>query len=327
MTFTLEELGQRLRELPLQTPDARRATAIALGAPTRREQAPPRRPLNPWLLRPVAAVVVLAFVWVVLYFSPAAGAAIAGTPVVGHVSSFVLDQAGLGTGTAVTSEDAAAAHSGVTVHLLGATASPLRTVLLVRFTPATYVPAGVTLTDQFGTSYEDRSGVGDTRTGDWALIFAPPSFGAGPLGMRYTLTFNTFSDGQGNLVRGIWTVSGTVLPHTGRTVHAPAAASIGSGKITFVDGTEADGVLQITAHASGLGDLGLPQRKQVPGEQAFSVTVTDSKGKTLAVPVAVQGEEGGWAIDITAYGVADHGSYRIDISIPGVGTVSRTVSY
>jgi hypothetical protein len=241
----------------------------------------------------------------------------------------VLKEAGLGTGSSVTSEDAAAAQSGVTLRLVGAIASPLRTVLLVKITPATYAFVGGTLTDQFGTSYELRDGYGDLRTGDWAIICAPPSFAAGPLGMRFTFTVDGMYDGQGSVVPGTWKVSGTVLSHSGRKVAPPAAASVGSGTMSFSSGTEADGMLEMTAHVRGVPIVQLPSIKQtgpLDPSQILTVAVTDSSGKQLDASAAPREEPGGWAIDVIAYGVSDHGTYTIAISIPGSGTVSRTVA-
>jgi hypothetical protein len=330
MTFGLDELEQRLRELPISKPDAAAVTARVLAASRHARTVTPRRRINPWSLRPVAtAVAALVFVWAVFYFSPAAGAALADAPGVGHVSQLVLNEAGLGTGSSVTTEDASAAQSGVTLRLVGATASSLRTVLLVRISPANATFVGGTLTDQFGTSYEAHDGYGDLRTGDWAIVYAPPSFAAGPLGMRFTFTVNTFDDGQGNLVSGTWKVSGTVLSHSGRRVAAPPSAAIGSGTLSFSSGTEADGVLEMTAHVRGVPIVQIPSGKQTgPPDptQLLGVVVTDSSGKQLDASAAARGEPGGWAIDIVAYGLSDHGTYTIVISIPGSGTASSTLA-
>ena len=330
MKLDLSELEQRLRELPIAKPDPTAVTARVLEAAraTKAPPAPARPRINARSFRGLAAGLAgLLVAWGVFYFSPAAGAALADTPGVGHVSQLVLDEAGLGTGSSVTSEDAAAAQSGVSVRLLGATASPLRTVLLVRISPANASFVTATLTDQFGTSYELHEGYGDLRTGDWAIIFAPPSFVAAPLGMRYTFTVNSFYIGQGNLVSGTWKVSGTVLAHAGRTVVAPRAASAGSGTISFSPGTESDGVLEMTAHVRGVPTFQFPSSKQTsPQEETLTVTLTDSSGRQINASVSPRDEPGGWAIDIIAYGVSDRGAYTIAISIPGSGIFTSTVA-
>jgi hypothetical protein len=328
MTFTLDQLGQRLRELPIAAPDSDAVTAHVLAAARRAgaDVAPRRRPILTVVVRPIAATLAaLVGAWAVLYASPAAGAALAEAPGVGSVSSFVLENAGLGSGTSVTAEDAAAVHSGVTVRLVGASADSIRTVLLVRISPADYNVVGATLSDQFGTSYEELGGYGDLRTGDWALIFAPPSFAAAPLGMRFTLSLNIVRNGEGSVLPGAWRLNGTVLSHAGHTVAAPQSATIGQATVYFTPGTESDGVLQITAHVRGLSpdQIGLSKNAASGG---LTVTVSDSSGRQLHAPTELLGEPGGWAIDIIAYGVTDHGRYTIVISIPGVGSVERRVA-
>lgn len=324
MTFTLDELGQRLRDLPITRPDADSVVTNVM----RLQRVPATRP-RPLarVMRPIAAALVgLVGLWGVFYFSPATGAVLAGAPGVGSMSAWVLDYAGLGTGSYVTAQDAAAAHSGVTVRLIGASANSLRTVLLLRVSPANYTFVGGNLTDQFTTSYDMRGGYGDSRTGDWAVIFAPPSFVAMALGMRFTLTFDGF-EGGGAIVVGTWSLSGTVLSHQGRSFTAPQPAALGGVTITFSSGTEADGVLELTAHLTGVtaDQLGLG-RKQRPGEVApLTVTMADSTGTQLEVPYSLAGEPGGLALDILAYGVSDRGTYTLTISIQGVGSVVRSI--
>jgi hypothetical protein len=147
--------------------------------------------------------------------------------------------------------------------------------------------------------------------------------------MRFTFTVDGMYDGQGSVVPGTWKVSGTVLSHSGRKVAPPAAASVGSGTISFSSGTEADGMLEMTAHVRGVPIVQLPSIKQtgpLDPTQILTVAVTDSSGKQLDASAAPREEPGGWAIDVIAYGVSDHGTYTIAISIPGSGTVSRTVA-
>jgi hypothetical protein len=330
MTVDMKELEQRLRELPIDKPDPASVTEYVLAAhPLARTARNPRRSTS-WMFRPVAAALAgLLIMWAVLYFSPAAGAALAGAPGVGPFSSMVLNEAGLGSGSSVTAEDAAAAHSGVTVRLVGATASPLRTVLLVKVSPAYSTFAGMTLTDQFGFSYDEQGGYGDLRSGDWAMIFAPPSFPAEALGMRFTLTLEgIYTDtGQTFPVAGTWKLAGTVLSHAGRTVAAPQSASIGGGTISFAPGTEADGVLEMTAHVRGLPIPQIPTMKQTgPSEPVFSVAMTDNSGAQLNAWGDARSEDGGWAIDIVAYGLADRGSYAITITIPGAGVIASAIT-
>jgi hypothetical protein len=325
MTFTLEELGQRLRELPITTPDAGAVATRVLHA----RQVPAARP------RPIVRVarplaVSLLFVvalWGVFYFAPAAGAALADAPGVGSFSSFVLGEAGLGTGNAVTSEDSAAANSGVTIRLIGASANPLRTIVLLRISPATDIPIGMTLKDQFGWSYEERGGYGDLRTGDLAMMFAPPSFLAQPLGMRFKLLIDGVETGTGP-VSGAWTLTGTVLAHGARSFAAPQPATDGRLTVTFSAGRESDGVLELTARIQGvtMEQLGIGGHKQTSDVQPLTVTVTDSSGRELDVPFGFGPDPTGITLDIIANGASDHGTYTIRIFVLGVGSVERSIT-
>src|SRR5260370_13664912 len=183
MAITNADPGPRLVERPVTPPGPRSGANRVLHA--RRPPAPRARPIVR-VARPLAAAIMFVFaLWGVFYFAPVAGAALADAPGVGSFSSFVLGEAGLGTGNAATSEDSAASNSGVTIRLIGASANPLRTIVLLRISPATDMPIGMTLKDQFGWSYEERGGYGDLRTGAIAMIFGPRSFVAQPLGMRF----------------------------------------------------------------------------------------------------------------------------------------------
>jgi len=325
MTLTLEELGQRLRELPITTPDAGSVATRVLHA----RQVPDARP-RPIVrvARPLAvALVLVVALWGVFYFAPAAGAALADAPGVGSFSSFVLGEAGLGTGNAVTSEDSAAANSGVTIRLIGASANPLRTIVLLRISPTTDTPGGMTLKDQFGWSYEERGGYGDLRTGDVAMIFAPPSFVAQPLGMRFTLLIDGVETGAG-FVAGTWTLTGTVLAHGARSFAAPQPATVGRMTVTFSSGQEADGVLELTAYIQGvtMEELGIGGRKQATDVQPLTVTVTDSAGRELDVPFGFGPDPTGVTLDIIANGAGDHGTYTIRIFVQGVGSIERSIT-
>jgi hypothetical protein len=239
----------------------------------------------------------------------------------------VLDRAGLGTGSSVTSLDTAATSSGVTIHLVGVSADPVRTVVVFRISPATSTPVSVTLTDQFGTTYDERGGYGDMRTGDWALIFAPPSVVARPLGMRFTLSFVGVSGEDGDLVPGRWALTGTVLSHQGRSFAAPQTAVSGPMTITFSSGHVAGGVLELTAHMRGVSadQLGLFQ-KQTTAEAPLTIALLDRTGKQLVVPYDLTTEPDGFAIYITAYGASDHGVYTIRISVRGIGSIERQIA-
>jgi hypothetical protein len=323
----LDELGQRLRELPVEQPDPGAVAARVLA--NHRSVATRRSWSLPPMVRPFAAVVAgLIVLWGVFYMSPATGAALADAPGVGTFSSFVLQEVGLGSGSSVTPENAVVSQSGVTIRLLGVSANPIHTLLLLNISPKTYLPMGASLTDQFGISYEERGGYGDLRTGDWAAIFAPPSGVASAVGMRFTLTFNGISTGQG-VIQGTWAFHGIALVHTGVTFSAPAAAAMGEVTITFSNGRVVDGILEMNARVRGvtMDQLGLSQKQTADAVPPLLVEVYDSGGNQLAVPYDFGPDNTGLSIDVIAYGAADHGRYTLRISIQGFGSVDRSISY
>jgi hypothetical protein len=273
----------------------------------------------------VAGVLLLA--WAIFYFAPVTGAALADSPV-GPFSTFVLREAGLGNGSAVISQDSSASQSGVTVRLFGVSANPIHTVVLLRFTPAGTGFVYANLTDQFGVSYDIRGGVGDLRTGDIALEFAPPNAVTSTLGMRFTLTM-TLDRPDGTVVPGSWVIHGIAVPHSSVAIAAPQPATTGSVRVTFSGGREADGIIELPATLYGVtaDQLGL-SRKQQPGEEPpLTIEVVDSAGMHLEVPYQLSNSSDRVGIDIFAYGAASHGTYTVRITIKGAGTVERSVSY
>jgi hypothetical protein len=188
------------------------------------------------------------------------------------------------------------------------------------------MPIGMTLKDQFGWSYEERGGYGDLRTGDLAMMFAPPSFLAQAVGMRFTLLIDGVETGTGT-VSGAWTLTGIVVGHGARSFAAPQPATVGRMTVTFSAGQEADGVLELTARIQGVAfdELGL-DHKQTSAVQPLTVTVTDSAGRALDVPFGFGPDPTGITLDIIAYGAGDHGTYTIRISVLGVGSVERSIT-
>lgn len=86
----LQELGDRVRRMPIERPDPANVTARLLKL---RASVRPRWSWSvPRPIRPLAAVVgVLLLAWEVLYIARVTGAALAGSPV-GPFSSFVLQE-------------------------------------------------------------------------------------------------------------------------------------------------------------------------------------------------------------------------------------------
>ena len=200
--------------------------------------------------------------------------------------------------------------------------------MLVRFSPAGVELAHATLTDQFGVSYEFHGGYGDLRTGDDALLFAPPNNVTSFLGMRFTLTL-ALMDSSGQTVPGSWVIHGIALSNTAVNFRPPPSVSVGNVTIQFSGGREADGIIELTARLSGVtvDQLGL-SRKQQPGESPpLDVRVSDSSGRVLDGTYVFAPDGDGISIDILAFGAPSHGTYTIRISIQGAGVVTRSIAY
>lgn len=317
MTLSIDDLGERIRQMPVTHPGAEAITARVLRA----AQQKPSRAL-PFRLRPYAMVAAaLAVIVGAVYASPALDASVASAAGVGPVSHMVLDRAGVGNGSVITPQDSAAQVSGITVRLTGALADPIRTVLMLKVAPATTTPLVFFITDQFGTMYQVRRGFGDLRTGDWALILDPPSAVAIRLGMRFSTSFGV----QGQ--PGTWTLSGSVLPNQAQTVDAPPAGMIGSHQVTFSSGQLGEGVLDLKAHLHGISiqETGMLRQKGT-GQSGPTVTVvTNNNGRALQVTADVIALGDGVDLDIVAYGAPNSGSFQVTITIPSLGSLQRTV--
>lgn len=321
----LEELGRRLRELSVESPEPAVVTARVLEM--RRSQHARRSWSIPRPVRPLAAVAgMLLVVWSSFYFCPVAGATLADTPL-GSFSTFVLEEAGLASQGAILSEDSSASHSGVTVRLFGVSANPIQMAVLLRFTPLGAEPIFATMTDQFGASYELHGGYGDLRTGDQVLIFAPPNGLTSTLGMRFTLTL-TIMDPNHQLVPGSWVIHGIALTHRGLSIPAPEGAKVDGVTVTFSAGREADGIIELPVRLRGItvDQLGLSQKQQ-PGQVPPLGVEVDSSGRQLDGTFQFAPDSEGISLDILAYGAASHGTYTLQISIQGVGVVTRLISY
>ena len=322
----IDELSERLRDLPLEQPDPKAVTLRVLAASrsesTRREWSMPR-PVRPL----AAAVAALVVAWAVLYFAPATTVALADAPGVGSVSSFVLGAAGLGNGGAVVSESDTAAHTGVRVQLIGISANPIHTVVLLKLSPAGAVPSYATLNDQFGGSYEYRGGFSDLRTGDSAEIFSPPSGVDAALGMRFTITISVLGSDR-KALPGTWTVHGIALSHSGITIAPPQPGSAGGASVSFSGGRASDGIIELPVRVRGvtLDQLGI-STKQQPGEAPpLNIQVVDKNGKALESTYDLAPDNDGISVTVYAYGSAAHGSYTVRITMLG-SELERSISF
>jgi hypothetical protein len=337
MNQSIEQLAERLQQLPLDHPQPKvvttRVLAAAADATAMRHFTTSGRRVRSLRSLAIAAAVLLAALpvaWGVLYFSPATAAALADASGPGGFSREILDNFGLGTGSGVTAQSSSASSSGYKVQLVGAYADSIRTVILLNVTPA--ASAGgfqLRLTDQFGTTYQFHGSEGNLLSGDQALDFERASGLASVTGLRFTLSFDELTLLSSQNVSGAWTVKGIVLLHSGTNLNHPAAGSLGAGTVTFTEVRYSGRVVLIRADVRGVSLAGevpavAPGTKPRP---RFNIELAPADGSATSI----HGGGGGWSSsgDVTELRAmffnVDPGTYFLTLSLDGAGTLQRTL--
>jgi hypothetical protein len=329
MNAVHDKLAQRLKDLPLEEPEARVVSARVLRETRVVTPAPSRVPFRPrrFRLAAIAALLVasLPLAWGFLYFSPATAVALADAGGARGFSSFVLDGVGLGTGGSVTAQSSSASGPNFRVRLVGAYADPIRTVILVNLSPAD-TTFDATLRDQFGITYELHSGLGDLRTGDWAFEFSPASWLAAITGMRFTLDIRDVPMGF-SIAQKPLTLRGIVLVNGGHELSTPAAGPIGQGHIKFGAVRYAGRVLAFDAKVSGIPDKELNQEFPKGSDKvALLIVLNPDDGGPGIMATSYGSSSSGGPSALSVYFVnVDPGTYVLSITIYGEGTLERTV--
>jgi hypothetical protein len=333
MNMPVDQLAERLRELPLEEPrpDAitARVLAAAKGPAPRRGIARTGRPLRrpAFVAIPAAFLILVLGLWGALYFSPATAAALADASGPGGFSGEILDHVGLGSGN-ITAESSSSTSSGYRLQLVGAYADSIRTVVLIKMSPAAFISGTPQLTDQFGTSYFPQSGQGNLETGDQVLSFEPASWLASATGMRFTLTVNQVEllGGQ-QQVTGSWTVRGVVLLDTGKTIRTPRPGSLGPGTVTFVDAKYVGRSVSIKAEVRGVSLGGIvpatgPDAKPQP---ALSIMLIPDRGLGKPASSLSMSSDGNVTQLQVLFLNVDPGLYFLVITLEGVGTLDSAL--
>jgi hypothetical protein len=359
----IEEIEERLRSLPatatLRDEDAwtleklDRFEIPARGRAGYMPRAVPRPQLkNLTVLAAILVMVVLANLPAV-YFAPRYGRALADTPGIGNISGRFLQAVGLSPGD-VTLVGDSSTSAGHTLKLEAAYADGVRTVLFVSIdgkglsgNPKEYGPKpgdwgisydGMTLSDQFGHSYDARGMGGPTL-----IQFQPLGWPASDVGARLTLHItglwaqwkaiekgpNTVSDPEEYAVHGDWYLHATVVSQPAHTIASPApvrtpavvytfTSIVASGTTLVVHYTIAGPVNDRLQQAWAAADRSKPpspeyQRLQ---EGYFSPRVYDAQGHELQMEGygAEWPKEGGAAkADATVF-IPGPGRYRIQLA-------------
>jgi hypothetical protein len=330
--MAIEKLEQRLTDLTFDTPDSGRVTARVLSL----AQKPRRRGFPRVVALGVATLVIAAGV---LYFVPAADAALADAPIAGDL----LRDAGLtGSGTQVTSVGAVASSSGVRLQLIGAYADSTRTVLLLRASPAVdlfSVPGyDIQLTDQFGRSYNVQSGQSDSRTGQVIVQLEALAWPDALTGARITFrvtavrractaaAFCTDPAFDGAVVAGSWVLPATLAVDEGTALALPATAQLGAARFQFTSVRSSTATIGIDIRVTGVtfGDLG----QMIPdgGKEAPVLTIDLYSPTGELADAGSSMNEGlqGPTIQFLGYR-SGPGEYRLHISYRG-SSVDRIVT-
>ncbi|HEY8813687.1 MAG TPA: hypothetical protein VIP57_01075 [Candidatus Dormibacteraeota bacterium] len=330
--MALETLEHRLTDLTLEAPDAGRVTARVLSL----AQKPSGRPLVRIVSLGVATLLIAVGV---LYFVPAADAALADAPIAGDL----LRDAGLtGAGTQVTSVGAVASSSGVRLQLIGAYADSTRTVLLLRANPAVD-PFGVPgydiqLTDQFGRSYNVQSGQTDSRTGQVIVEFEALAWPDALTGARITLKaiavrrtclaapFCSDPLPDGPLVAGSWVLPATLGVDEGTSLALPSPAQLGAATFQFTSVRSSAATIGIDIQVTGATFDDLEQR--IPdggkGTAVFTIDLFSPTGDLASASFTTGEDLQGPIIQFLGYR-SGPGDYRLHISYRG-GSADRIIT-
>ena len=329
MNAVQEELARRLKDLPLEQPQARVITARVLSEARRPTRVPSRVRPRPAGFRPAALAVVLVAMLPLtrafLYFSPASSTALADVGGPNGFSNFVLQGVGLGPGSEVTSQSASVGDTSFRIRLVGAYADSIRTVVLVNVYPAD-ANFDAVLRDQFGLSYDMHSGQGDLRTGDYALAFSPASWLTAKAGLRFTLEMHPVPLGF-SLEGAPLKLRGVVLVNSGHQLATPESGPVGQGYLTFRSVRYAGRVVAFDAELSGIPNSEL--NREFPkgsGLAALTIVMTPANGGPAIMASEYGESSNGGPTSLSAYFTdVDPGSYALSIAVYGEGSLERTI--
>jgi hypothetical protein len=322
MSIDMESFEQRLRQLPIPHPDPQKVTATVLA-----KVHASRRSTPPAVRFAVALSVVVAILGGTLYFVPAAGAALASAPGARVAAEWLFRSIGLGDGTSVSPQTASVSSSGYTVRLVGLYADAFRTIAIVRITPSAYAWPDATLTDQFGQSYELLGGTGDSRTGEQALEFRPISGLASLTGARLTLHLTSVQIDGAKHVRGDWSLTGTVVRQSDRTISTPTGGYIGQTRVDFKDLARSTTAVHLTIRVAPASVLSMPPPDHTlgkPSRPGIDVAMVDSAGVVHEALEREWTDGATGTVDCVIFDIAP-GTYQLRLALSG-GTLVRTIS-
>ena len=328
MSKTLEE---RLTDLDLSLPETfvPRVLARAEKPYVRRT----RRPL--WQTMGAAAVLVLAVFAGFLYSAPRFADALAGAPVVGGPTGALLRSIGLAPlNSRLTAINEVATSSGYRVTLVAGYADATQTVLVLRVEPSAALFDTAILTDQFGRSMHDSSGVYDSRNGTTVLTLSgmpwPDSLLGTRLGLR-VFAVQPNVETPTATVRGDWNLHATLAVEPSRKINpAPADGQLATTIFHFTSIVKSGPSLQVDMEVQGplalhltdtVGEISnVSKPHPIFGVRLVDANGVDVQGLSNEMRSGLGSETGHWRWLVTA-----PGRYRLVISFEGVGQFERAI--
>jgi hypothetical protein len=331
--MTPDVLERRLADLAIDTPDPGRITALVMSRAAR----PQRRQFTRGL---AIGVVTVALITAVLYFAPAADVVLADTPI---ARELLRDAGLLGAGNRVTSVGAVSTSSGYRLELVGAYADSTRTVLLVHAEPYGLPWSGqVTLTDQFGRSYQMRGGMGNALTGNVILETDALAWPDTITGARITLHLTAVTPvtcsgspsldpsavkcSQGSDVAGSWTLPATVGVDEDTTLALPPPAQLGPASFRFISVRTSSATIAIDIEVKGVAgaelDRRIPDGKK--GTAAFTIEMLGPNGEQVNGNGGRFPNEQGVHLHVFGYRLRP-GGYHIHATYVGYGEFDRVI--
>ena len=328
--MTLDLLEQRLADLTIATPDPGRITARVLS-----RSSMPRRLRFARVAAVVAATAIIALG--VLYFVPAADAALADAPIAGGL----LRDAGLvGAGDRVTAVGAVSTSFGYRLELVGAYADSSRTVLLLHSEPAIWLTSfDPELKDQFGRSYRMGSATGNALTGNLVLEFEPMAWPDSITGARITLHITSVAPvtcvGSSTVnpvctnhrpVGGSWTLPATVGVDEGAALALPAPARLGPATYRFTSARATAATIAFDIEVVGLKANDLDRRiaNGEKGIAVFTIDLLSPTGDIVDGSYTLSDNEQGVEVHFLGYRFTP-GDYHVHISYLGSGELDQVL--
>jgi hypothetical protein len=277
----------------------------------------------------VSLIVLLASLTVVMgYYSPRFGDTLAGAPVVGDITEPLQAMGLIHAQAYVTSLSDRSTSSGYEIRLEGGYADASRTILLAAVSPAgrAILLAGrgqISLTDQFGQSYNPLAGYANAEDGQTALVFPQLSGLAQDLGARLTLKVAQLELVEGAAsdwrpirdIAGDWSLSGTLFVQESKLLSSPKGGRLGPLNVGFTEAYASPDTVEVSFRVYG------SEEGQGTTAPLITATVLDDTGRPVnSLDEWTEGQE-----TVVAWERSPASSYKLSLSDATGGSLTRTI--